>query len=58
MDHTHALADGGPDCAGNLQALCLDCHTKKSRREELARRLARDETRRSGGAGDAGDEHR
>ena len=57
MDHTHALADGGPDHPGNLQALCLECHTKKTQREEVARRLAEDEERRGGGgAGDDTDE--
>ena len=56
MDHTHALADGGQDHPGNLQALCLECHTDKSQRENVARRLARDEERRGGGAGDDTDE--
>ncbi len=56
IDHKHAMADGGPDEFHNLQAICLNCHCIKTKRENLARRKfqrrsADAEERRDGGDG-------
>jgi len=36
-DHVVALADGGPDDAGNMQPLCCPCHTVKTAFENSKR---------------------
>lgn len=33
IDHIHALSEGGEDTIENCQALCTNCHAKKSRGE-------------------------
>ncbi len=42
IDHIVALADGGSDVvdAGNLQALCPNCHADKTQRERITRAAA------------------
>ena len=37
VDHIQRRADGGSDARENLQALCLDCHDKKTREEQKSR---------------------
>ena len=34
VDHIIPLSRGGTDDAHNLQALCVECHAKKTRREQ------------------------
>ena len=36
-DHIRALADGGDDTPGNVQALCIRCHRAKTGAENKAR---------------------
>jgi 5-methylcytosine-specific restriction endonuclease McrA len=36
IDHIVGLADGGCNCFTNLQALCTNCHAKKTRRAPSA----------------------
>ncbi|WP_420621723.1 HNH endonuclease [Candidatus Poriferisodalis sp.] len=43
LDHIKPLGDGGTDAEDNLQLLCRDCHTRKTRREDQARVKARNE---------------
>jgi 5-methylcytosine-specific restriction protein A len=38
VDHVVPLAIGGPDTDDNLQALCIDCHRRKSAAERGVRR--------------------
>lgn len=39
VDHIIAIEDGGaPWARNNLQGLCVPCHSRKTRREQLARR--------------------
>ena len=35
VDHIIALEDGGQDIAENLQALCVSCHSEKTRLNRL-----------------------
>ncbi|WP_420437032.1 HNH endonuclease [Candidatus Poriferisodalis sp.] len=41
LDHIKPLGDGGTDADDNLQLLCRDCHTRKTRRENQARAKAK-----------------
>ena len=40
LDHVRPLGDGGTDAEDNLQLLCRDCHTRKTRRENQTRAKA------------------
>ena len=37
LDHVIRLADGGADDVDNLQALCVECHARKTRSEATGR---------------------
>ena len=37
LDHIVRLADGGEDSEENLQALCVECHARKTRSEKTGR---------------------
>jgi len=37
VDHTIALADGGPDSAANATAMCASCHATKTQHEHIER---------------------
>jgi 5-methylcytosine-specific restriction endonuclease McrA len=37
LDHVIRLADGGADAVENLQALCVECHARKTRAETTGR---------------------
>lgn len=41
LDHIEPLGDGGTDAESNLQLLCRDCHTRKTRRENQERAKAK-----------------
>lgn len=44
VDHKKPLSEGGSDSKRNLQALCVECHAKKTKKERLkkARRRIKD----------------
>jgi len=39
VDHVVALEDGGQDIASNLQALCVSCHSEKTRLNRLRKTM-------------------